>query len=405
MDKKRNLLLYLFSQVFFLFNFVGMPIPLAYTNFLSVFGYKHLLNKQSFRIVGTVIVLAGLYALIHFYVGVDILYYLKSSGYYLLLFVSSLLVYKYLKTNRLHLEAVFQFSCVTTFIFFLIGVALYESEFASYLWKVHDFVGTGNVFKRYKGLSYEPSHFALIVSPLVIYAFLNLYKNFSIKNFLLFLAVFVPVLATISFGFVGSFILGFAATITLVYKKYSTIERFFVKLILVGLVGLIGTVTLSEGLRERFIEIFSGHDTSVNGRTYQAFYLGYRCAAEKSILFGAGAGQIKVIGEKVIRPYYTAWDPVGYSKENWPVMAIPNVTAETFAMYGVIGLLLRFGLQLYLFVRMKVYRNYFNLFLFCFMFSYQLLGSFFTSTAEALLWVMCLIPMFPQFDIVSQKKN
>ncbi|MDA9312803.1 hypothetical protein N9515_08450 [Vicingaceae bacterium] len=403
MNKKKAISAYLLAQGFFIFNFIGIITPIAVTNVLAGFGYKYLLTKQFRNIMISLFTLAIVYGLIHFYLGVNVVYYLRSTAYYFLLFVSSFIGFKYLQANREYLDGVFRFSCISTFALFVIGLALYESEFSSYFWKYHDFVGTGNVFKRYQGLAYEPSHYALIVTPLVIYSFLKLYQDFSIKHVLLFSAVFIPALATISFGFLGAFFIGFLVVITFAYLKYRRIEQFFLLLLFTGTLGSASVMVLNDGLSERVGKIFGGDDTSVNGRTYQAFYLGYKCAAERSLIFGIGAGQIKLIGEDVIRPYYSASDSEGYSKENWPVLALPNATAETLAMYGILGLLLRFGLQFYLFIRMKVYQNYFNLFLFSFMFSYQLMGSFFTSTAEAILWVMCFIPMFPQFKITTKK--
>ena len=172
-------------------------------------------------------------------------------------------------------------------------------------------------------------------------------------------------------------------------------------MILVSLVA----VNLSDNAISKRIElIINGNDTSVNGRTVEAFYLGYKCAEQKSVLMGIGPGQIKIIGEEVIRPYYAAWAPIGYSKENWPILSIPNSSAETLAIYGVLGLILRFTFQLFLFFKFKVYRNYFNLILFIFIFVYQLMGGFITSSMEYVLWIFAILPIFPEFNLKQEKK-
>jgi hypothetical protein len=104
------------------------------------------------------------------------------------------------------------------------------------------------------------------------------------------------------------------------------------------------------------------------------------------------------VGEKHIRGYY------GYSKEEWPRMALPNASAETLATYGYLGLLLRLGIQLWLFFKLRVYRNYFSLSLFVFVFTYQLMGSFITSTVELTLWILAVSPIFRELDIDRSSK-
>src|SRR5690606_17579469 len=114
----------------------------------------------------------------------------------------------------------------------------------------------------------------------------------------------------------------------------------------------------------RLENIFAGDDTSFKGRTVESFGIAWRVAEQGSIFFGVGLGQVKhEIGE-VIREYYSHWGiMVRYD--------IPNAMAETLAIFGLAGVGLRIGLQVWLFMRTRVYSNYYRLAIFIFIFIYQ----------------------------------
>ena len=387
--------------VFFLLNNAGLPAPLAWTNFIALGEIRNNLSKEDFKRAGLLVLGLLFFGLIHFLQGVQIEYFIQSQLYFIYLLVSMLLVYKFLKRHSGQFERSFQISLYGVICLFVTALLFYNSSYDFIFWKNHDFVGTGNVFKRYQGLSYEPSHLALIVAPLFFYAFLELCKTPTLKAFLLFIGISIPILATVSFGFFGALFFSFITVVFTLYVKHKTMKKVFIAFLVTAMLVFVAIFSFENGIQERFIVIFSGHDSSVNGRFHEAFYLGYKCAEQKSLFFGIGPGQIKVIGEEVIRPFYQPWDPIGYSKEKWPILALPNASAETLAIFGFVGLFLRFGMQFYLFYRTKVYQNYFRFFLFSFLFFYQLMGSFYNSTAELTLWVLCCIPIFKKFDVLS----
>lgn len=271
--------------------------------------------------------------------------------------------------------------------------------FESPFWKFHNFISDGKEFYRYQGLTYEPSYYALIFSPILLYFLLKLLL-FETKIYAAyFMAVSIPIIFTYSFGFFGVLLISLILSLLIILS----IHRFFPKKLILPFLAIflsIGVIMLNENfLSKRIDVILEGKDTSINGRTYEAFYLSSRMAKEKSIWFGIGLGQIKVLGEKHIRVFY------GYHKEKWPVVAIPNASAETLAIYGLSGLLLRLAFQLFLFIRFKVYNNYFNLTLFCFLFIYQFMGSYITSTTEYSLWVLAVLPIFKEFTITKPSKE
>jgi hypothetical protein len=93
----------------------------------------------------------------------------------------------------------------------------------------------------------------------------------------------------------------------------------------------------------------------------------------------------------LIRNYY------GYGPETVRV-AIPNAAAETLALFGWAGFSLRILAQCLLFMYTKVWRNYYRLLLFVFIFIYQFTGSFITNIAEYVIWIMAFTPVFKEYD-------
>jgi hypothetical protein len=141
----------------------------------------------------------------------------------------------------------------------------------------------------------------------------------------------------------------------------------------------------------RIKNIFSGRDSSFKGRASDSFQLAWSVAQEKSIYFGIGLGQLKLIGVKIWNDFYN-------TVFNVNAITIPNAVAETFAIYGVTGLIIRFSLEWYFFFRTKTYSNYYRLGLFIFIFIYQFTGSYFFNIAEYMIWTLAFSQVFEEFN-------
>jgi hypothetical protein len=85
------------------------------------------------------------------------------------------------------------------------------------------------------------------------------------------------------------------------------------------------------------------------------------------------------------------------------VITIPNAVAETWTLFGIAGLMLRFIAEISLFFSRKVWCNYYRLILFVFIFIYQFTGSFVTNLAEYVIWILAFTEVFPQFDVIRRK--
>jgi hypothetical protein len=115
----------------------------------------------------------------------------------------------------------------------------------------------------------------------------------------------------------------------------------------------------------------------------ESYFFAYQIAAEKSLWWGVGFGQVKLLD---------------YLITSWSGGRLICTVADNFALFGLIGVLLRFGSECYLFFRTRVYRNRFRLSLFIFMFIYQFTGSFSTNLAEYVIWILAFSPILPEFD-------
>ena len=211
------------------------------------------------------------------------------------------------------------------------------------------------------------------------------------------LATLIPLLASLSFGFFGVLSIAAVYMIVFVLIKYRQIHKVYLAVAVILGIALSITLSFENMISKRVDKMLEGNDTSFNGRIAESYFLANEMIQDKSVFFGIGLGQIKILGEKHIRNYY------GYAKEEWPVMTIPNASAETLAIYGFVGLFLRLAIQLILFVKLKVYQNYFSLYLFLFLFIYQLMGSFITSTTELTLWALVFVLPFKELNIKKRE--
>jgi len=119
--------------------------------------------------------------------------------------------------------------------------------------------------------------------------------------------------------------------------------------------------------------------------------LAWKVAAEKSIFFGVGLGQIKLLGSDIWNTFYNTRFSVNE-------ISIPNAVAETFALYGLAGLILRFGIQIWFFIRTKPFTNYYRMGLFLYIFIYQFTGSYLFNIGEYVIWALAFSQVFKEFD-------
>jgi len=143
------------------------------------------------------------------------------------------------------------------------------------------------------------------------------------------------------------------------------------------------------------VNIFTGNDTSSEGRIETAFRVAIDLIDFKKAYMGVGPGQVKELYNDLLTTYYKLdlKSPIDYR--------IPNSIAEMLATYGFYGLILKLGLEIYFFIRLRIYQNLYSLSLFIFIFIYQFTGSFTVNIAELGIWAIVFQSRFTNFNFTK----
>lgn len=392
-----------FAFIYFFVNSVALPFGLTYTAILAPVFYIWILLERKKEVVIPFIILLAPFILIHvLYVDVVRKVYFYSLLNVVLIYVFCQAVYTFL-TVCTNIEKIFRRLLIINFVLCLAAVVLYFTPWFSILWIEQDLTKGIKNFRRLKLLTYEASYYATLFVPIFCFYLLQyLFRLNKIRGWILLPMIFVPYILSFSFGVMAtlaaSALLVFSWHIrTLIVKK-----RIFNGLIFGAGFSVIACSTVYFFFRNSFlvvrlINIFSGNDSSGKGRTTEAFFLANRLLEKKNEYWGIGLGQIKILGYEVLRNFYS------YG-ENF-VATIPNAVAETMTIFGWVGLVIRFLVEGFFFVRTKVWTNYFRLWLFFFMFIYQFTGSFITSIPEYVIWILAFTNVFDEFNVARKNAD
>jgi hypothetical protein len=385
-----------FAFVYFFINSFALPFGLTYTALLAPLFYVWIVWTRKKETISFFVAALIPFILIHLLiVGVDIKTYFISLLNILLVYIFCQAVYTFFKVCQ-DPEKIFRAIVYLNFIACVFAIILYFTPYWDWLW-VQQSISSGVGARRLKMLTYEPSYYALIFIPFFFFYLLQyLFKQNTISGGLLLLMIFLPYILSFSIGVISVAIIAGLLTWFIHFRKMTRKRRLFNSIINTGAVGisLLGASIFffrQNALFLRLSNIIYGNDSSGNGRTTDAFILANKLLDEKSHYWGVGIGQIKVMGESIIRDYYF------YYMDQ--AVAIPNACAETLAVFGIVGLTLRLGLEIFLFFYTRTWSNYYRLLLFLFMFIYQFTGSFITNVAEYVIWILAFTNVFKQFDV------
>jgi hypothetical protein len=383
--------------IYFFFNSVFLPFGLLYTCLLSPLFVIWLYRYKSFNLIWFYFLATIPFVIIHFINGVEIISYLRSYILLFTAFVFGLTFYQFLHLTST-LGQLYRDIIIINFVFVLIAiVAFFIPGFNSIFWYKTIITNGVDSSSRLRLFTYEASYYAFILAPIVIFYYCRIIFTRINSKALVFIMVTLPLLLSLSFGvilaLIISLILLFISDVKIIMRN----QNFF-KYLLVGVVCILAVLSFiiyiytNNILFIRIENVFKGHDTSFSGRTFDSLYLGWKIAAQKSILFGAGPGQIKVLGIDLFNTFYKnifTRDQIG----------IPNSIGDLLAQFGLIGVLLKLSLEVYFFFKTEVYSNLYRLWLFLFVFIYQFTGSFINNIAEYVIWILAFYPpLFIEFN-------
>jgi hypothetical protein len=388
-----------FACIYFFCNSLFLPEGLLYTTFLTPLFFYHIVKERKANYLLAFITVVTLFFLVHLNQGINEVFYMRSFILFITVGIFCLWFIGFCAKVR-SLEKIFIYILYINTL--LIPVALLALKFdilKEYFWYLVPISPGIPMIPRLKMFTYEASYYSLLLVPVAFYAIWN-YLSFR-KRINTIHVVLVLVLLGLSFslgviaGIVMSFLLCILFNIgsLLANKRVITIAVLSF-LVLVATVIILFNFFPDNPLVVRIKNIPSGRDTSARGRTYEAFDLAYRIAKQKSLWFGVGLGQIKEIGRTIIIQYY-------YYTAMPETVRIPNAIAETFAIYGITGITIKFILIFFFFFKTRVYDNYYRMSLFLFIFIYQFTGSFLFNVAEYVIWILAFSPVLPQFNKVK----
>ncbi len=387
----------LLSYVYFFFNSVGLPFGLLYTNLLTpvfyIWLWKH---HQRFILIGLFVFLIP-YDIIHVILGVEWKSFLKSN----LLFISTyIFVFSFVHfiNHYQYLGKLFKHILIANFIFSLIACVVFFTPYREVLWYIKKFTSSVDSLPRLALLTYEASYYSLLFIPIAFYYILKVLLNQNRTNgFYIMIMVFVPIILSLSIGVITASFFAFSLLFYINRNSLLKKKKFFYTILGGGILCILVLFILLIFFPEnpvfvRIANIVTGQDTSANGRTIDSFTMAFRIAHLKSLLFGAGLGQIKILAPDIVSKYYYYWGELD-------VVRIPNTIAETLVIFGFTGLFLRLFIIYYLFLKTKVLTNYYRTALFIFIFLYQFTGSYITNIVEYVIWALAFSNVFEEFDV------
>lgn len=392
-----------FAGLYFFVNAVALPLGLTYTALLGPFFYAWVVLKRKKEILLPLLVILLPFIILHlFVVGVDLSSYGFSILNIIMVWFFGQAFYTFLKISA-DPEKIFRKLLVINCLLCLVAIVFYLTPYDAVFWIQQNLTDGISGFRRLKMFTYEASYYAILFVPLFLFYLLQyLFRQNTIPSGWLLFMLFLPLVLSFSVGVIGALVAAALIVFLLYFRRLAAKKRILNAVItgtvLTGIALAVLFLLFRDNLLfSRILNIAAGEDTSGQGRTADAFVLASKLLKEKNEYWGIGPGQVKIIGQDVIRGYYL------YSPGT-PV-AIPNAVAETLVLFGWVGLSLRFLLEIFLFFSTKVWNNYYRLLLFLFMFIYQFTGSFITNVAEFVIWILAFTPVFHQFDVKAVFKR
>lgn len=380
-----------FVLVYFFFNSVFLPIGLLYTTALAPLFYFWLWRQGRKWIATRFLAIIAPFAFFQLRNDADIKAYAVSLAVGTAIFITGYTFYVFVNwTHRL--EDIFHRVVMINFGISLIGLALFFTEWQELMWRKGDVFTEGVRLSRFQMFTYEPSYYCTLLAPLILWTFFKFAQRTEPRNLALLMMTVIPLLMSYSFGAISALVIAIAAVH--VWHLRHVIRRHYMVIGAPVGAAVAAFVLFSSNTFATRIEMFlSGKDSSGSVRTVLSYALGYYIAQMKSVWWGVGFGQIKIVGIDLINQF---WANGG---------RLPCAIAETMAQFGFIGIAARLGLALFFFYKTKVWTNYYRLALFAYIFVYQFTGSYLTNIAEYMIWILAFSPVFPEFSVETSKEH
>lgn len=384
---------WLFSFYFFL-NPLGLPLGLLYTTLLSPLAFFYRLTRRKVYFLLAFGVAAFVFCGFQLLLlpNIDYYFYFRSLLWYFLIALAVFLAARLLPAIHAP-QRLFSQIIVANFLLTCLGIAFLFTPYADFFWVSKVITAGTQAATRFKMFSSEPAHYSVLIVPLFMFAFVSFIRERK-KNIRLLVLISIPLALAFSLGALSTLVMAIGLAGVVYFNQYFR-RWWVVSLFVVASFGLFAALATDNLFSARIQNVLSGVDSSGAGRIFQSFIVSFDLARANNLLLGVGLGQ-----SKIQLPLFFA--------QHWPGMQIDrvlNAVAGTLAEFGLLGVFVRFLAQGILFFRTKVYRSYFRLALFLFIFIYQFTGSFTTNFMEYMVWLFAFIIVFPEFETQRPLQN
>lgn len=392
-----------FLILFIFFNGVFLPHGLLYTTILTPVFIYWLYKVRALKRT----LLWGVLLLIpipfQIMAGVDTRSYLISTILIICTWLFLFTSFELVKRLRSELDTIFRRILAINGILVILALLFLPFEsLRTVMWDMTPISPSIPSFPRLMLFTYEPSYYSLIMAPVFLFFILKVLLGKSEHPLLIAVAAIIPLILSLSFGVIGAMFLAILV-VTLIYHKQlpkSSWRILLYSFIIAGLVILLIVVIWPDNpVIQRLSNIFEGKDTSAKGRLLDSYMFAKDLILSKSLIFGCGPGQIKILAHELIINYYK------YQGNIADVVRIPNGMGEMLATYGLYGFLMKIFFEIYFFIRLRIWNNLYSLSLFLFFLIYQFTGSFLTNVAEAAIWAVVFFSCFKEFSFMNKSLN
>lgn len=372
-----------YLAVFLFFNTVLLPEGLLYTSVFFPFLVYGLRRSKWSEHLALLFLLLVFYAAFHFLLNeiywVD---YFQSAGLFFAACVSVIYAISLIQRD-LDPDLLFKKIIILNFLFFLVAVVFKGTSLNDIFWSVSKITKGAEESQRLKLFVYEPSYYSTLMVPFLAFFLCRFIWVGSIKGFVWFLLVLIPVLASFSMGVLSALLMSFVLVSAIFFVRIIR-TKFAIGVVAIFLAIVIPVASTDNLITQRLENVMSGDDSSGNNRLIESPLVALDIAKETDLIVGAGFGQSKYYASYFFEQYWPGLDRV----------RLTNSVADTLSTLGVLGVFLRFGAEIALFFYCGVYRSYFRSLLFFHGFIYQFTGSFLINTAEFFIWMLAFVPVF-----------
>lgn len=374
------------AAFYFFLNRAGLPLGLFYTTLFSPFLFVWLYLKGRRWLTAKLLLAFSPFIVAQLVNGVaSPMQYLRSL---LLMWTVYIAVYAFCWAlmHSTGVDRLFEQLILLNFCVAIFAVAILPTPLHPLLWSdsSHVLASSSHLLRLNLLSTTEPWAYGELMLPLLLFAAFRLLKNSGTRNVVYFAMIVFPFLLCQSFGGITIGVAGITVLILANFRRlFSRAKSWIVIVLLASVAGLL--ILIPNPILTRILQVASGNDGSANLRAFVGYIAAYTAASSKSLWWGIGLGQIKFID----------FSSIGYGIDN----TLPNATALTFAELGLIGVLVRFALEIYLFVKTRVYTSPFRLAMFVMAFISQLTGSYIDDVQSYLLWLFAFYPFFEDDDL------